>query len=64
MCEFLGRRCNHGLGRCILAEVKDVELSLAGVGYAVFSVAMLIMRLIGDKVGTIFRRGKSCSIRK
>ena len=37
-------------GGVFLAEVKDVELSLAGVGYAVFSVAMLIMRLIGDKV--------------
>jgi len=26
-----------------------VDMSLAGTGYAVFSVAMLVMRLIGDK---------------
>ena len=33
-----------------LNEAKGVDLSLAGVGYAVFSAAMLIGRLIGDKV--------------
>lgn len=33
-----------------LTEAKGVDLSLAGVGYAVFSAAMLIGRLIGDKV--------------
>lgn len=32
-----------------LTEEKNVELSLAGAGYAVFSVAMLVMRLLGDK---------------
>ena len=34
----------------LLTEVKNTELSLAGVGYAVFSVAMLVMRLLGDKI--------------
>ena len=33
----------------LLTEVKNVDMSLAGTGYAIFSVAMLIMRLIGDK---------------
>ena len=48
--SFLGEGAIMDWGGVFLAEVKDVELSLAGVGYAVFSVAMLIMRLIGDKV--------------
>ncbi len=33
-----------------LTEVKDVELSLAGIGYAFFSVAMFVVRFIGDKI--------------
>lgn len=33
-----------------LTEVKSIEISMAGIGYAIFSVAMLVMRLIGDKV--------------
>ena len=33
----------------LLTEAKHVDMSLAGTGYAVFSVAMLVMRLIGDK---------------
>ncbi len=33
----------------LLTEVKNVDMSLAGTGYAIFSVAMLIMRLLGDK---------------
>ena len=32
-----------------ITEVKNVDLALAGSGYAIFSVAMLIMRLLGDK---------------
>lgn len=32
-----------------LAEVKAWDLSIAGLGFAVFSVAMLVIRLIGDK---------------
>lgn len=48
--SFLGEGAVMDWGGVFLTEVKDVELSLAGVGYAVFSVAMLIMRLIGDKV--------------
>ena len=33
----------------LLTEVKQLDMSLAGIGYAIFSVAMLVMRLIGDK---------------
>lgn len=32
-----------------LTEQKSLALSLAGTGYAIYSVAMLVMRLIGDK---------------
>lgn len=32
-----------------LTETKNLELSLAGIGYAIFSVAMLIIRFIGDR---------------
>lgn len=47
---FLGEGAIMDWSGVFLTEVKDVELSLAGVGYAIFSVAMLIIRLIGDKV--------------
>ena len=43
-----------------LTEAKGVDLSLAGVGYAVFSAAMLIGRLIGDKVVQKIRRTARC----
>ena len=33
----------------LLTEAKHLDLSLAGTGYAVFSAAMLVMRLLGDK---------------
>lgn len=33
----------------LLTEVKHLDMALAGTGYAIFSVAMLVMRLIGDK---------------
>lgn len=33
----------------LLTEVKNMDIALAGTGYAIFSVAMLIMRLLGDK---------------
>lgn len=33
----------------LLTEVKNIDIALAGTGYAIFSVAMLIMRLLGDK---------------
>lgn len=48
--SFLGEGAVMDWGGVFLTEAKDVELSLAGIGYAVFSVAMLIMRLIGDKI--------------
>lgn len=33
----------------LLTEAKNMDIALAGTGYAIFSVAMLIMRLLGDK---------------
>ena len=48
--SFLGEGGMMDWSGVFLTEAKGVDLSLAGVGYAVFSVAMLIMRLIGDKV--------------
>lgn len=47
---FLGEGAVMDWSGVLLAEVKNTELSLAGVGYAVFSVAMLCMRLVGDKI--------------
>lgn len=39
--------------------LKNTELSLAGVGYAVFSVAMLCMRLLGDKIVAVLGEEKT-----
>lgn len=47
---FLGEGAVMDWSGVLLTEVKNTELSLAGVGYAVFSVAMLCMRLVGDKI--------------
>lgn len=47
---FLGEGAVMDWSGVLLTEVKSTELSLAGVGYAVFSVAMLVMRLLGDKI--------------
>lgn len=33
----------------LLTETKHIDISLADTGYAIFSVAMLVMRLLGDK---------------
>ena len=33
-----------------LTEVRAMDMSLAGTGFAVFSVAMLVMRLFGDRL--------------
>lgn len=33
----------------LLTEVKHIDIALAGTGYAIFSVAMLVMRLLGDR---------------
>lgn len=41
-----------------LAEVKSWDLSIAGLGYAVFSVAMMVIRLIGDKAVQLFGERK------
>ena len=43
----------------LACEVKNTELSLAGVGYAVFSVAMLCMRLLGDKIVAVLGEEKT-----
>lgn len=33
-----------------LTSLRGVDLSLSGIGYAVFSIAMLIARLVGDRI--------------
>ena len=47
---FLGEGAIMDWSGVFLTEVKQVELSLAGVGYAIFSVAMFLIRLVGDKI--------------
>lgn len=43
-----------------LTEAKGMELSLAGVGYAIFSVAMLVIRFIGDKAVQVIGEQRIC----
>lgn len=52
--SFLGEGGMMDWSGVFLTEAKGVDLSLAGVGYAVFSAAMLTGRLIGDKIVQIF----------
>lgn len=47
---FLGEGAVMDWSGVFLTEAKNWDLSLAGVGYAIFSVAMMVMRLVGDKV--------------
>lgn len=44
----------------LLTEVKALDVSLAGAGYAIFSVAMLVMRLLGDR--TVQRLGERIAV--
>lgn len=48
--SFLGEGGMMDWSGVFLTEAKAVDLSLAGTGFAVFSAAMLIGRLSGDKV--------------
>lgn len=52
--SFLGEGSMMDWSGVFLTEAKSVDLSLAGVGYAVFSAAMLISRLFGDKIVQYF----------
>lgn len=56
---FLGEGAVMDWSGVLLTEVKNTELSLAGVGYAVFSVAMLCMRLLGDKIVAVLGEEKT-----
>ena len=42
-----------------LTEVRAMDMSMAGTGFAVFSAAMLLMRLLGDAIVNFL--GASCS---
>lgn len=55
---FLGEGAVMDWSGVFLTEIKSIELSLAGIGYAIFSVAMLVVRLIGDKVVQILGERK------
>lgn len=57
--SFLGEGAVMDWSGVFLTEIKSVELSLAGVGYAIFSVAMLVVRLIGDKIVQILGEQKT-----
>lgn len=57
--SFLGEGAIMDWSGVLLTEVKNTELSLAGVGYAVFSVAMLVMRLVGDKIVALLGEEKT-----
>ena len=56
---FLGEGAVMDWSGVLLTEVKNTELSLAGVGYAVFSVAMLCMRLLDDKIVAVLGEEKT-----
>ena len=43
-----------------LTEAKGLDLSLAGIGYAIFSVAMLVIRFIGDKAVQVIGEQRIC----
>lgn len=47
---FLAEGAIRDWGGIFLTEEKQLDLSLAGIGYALFSAATLIMRLLGDKI--------------
>ena len=49
MC-FLGEGAILDWGAVFLREHRRVDVSVAGIGYAAFSVAMAIMRLTGDRI--------------
>lgn len=57
--SFLGEGAIMDWSGVLLTEVKNTELSLAGIGYAVFSVAMLVMRLVGDKIVSLLGEEKT-----
>lgn len=46
---FLAEGAIRDWGGILLTEEKQLDLTLAGIGYALFSAATLIMRLLGDK---------------
>ena len=48
--SYLGEGGMMDWSGVFLTEAKDVDMSMAGVGYAAFSAAMLVGRLTGDKV--------------
>jgi predicted MFS family arabinose efflux permease len=49
MC-FLGEGAVLDWSAVFLREQRQVDVSVAGIGYAVFSVAMAVMRLSGDRM--------------
>ncbi|MDQ1089916.1 MFS transporter [Siphonobacter sp. SORGH_AS_1065] len=48
--SFLSEGAMLDWGAIFLRDTKGVEESLAGIGYAAFSVAMAVMRLLGDGI--------------
>ncbi|MGO3742626.1 MFS transporter [Kerstersia sp.] len=50
MLTFLAEGAMLDWGAVLLTQVKQVEVSLAGMGYSMFALAMAISRLAGDRV--------------
>ncbi|MFR0672210.1 MFS transporter [Enterobacterales bacterium AW_CKDN230030176-1A_HGKHYDSX7] len=47
---FLSEGAMLDWGAVLLAQEKQVDVSLSGVGYAVFALAMTVIRLVGDRL--------------
>ncbi|WP_438282750.1 MFS transporter [Pseudomonas alabamensis] len=47
---FLSEGAMLDWGAVLLTQEKGVDVSLAGVGYAVFALAMTVIRLVGDRL--------------
>lgn len=54
--SVFNRRRNPRLGGLFLNQARDLPAAQAGLGYAVFSVAMTIGRLTGDRIVNYFGR--------
>ena len=59
MC-FLGEGAVLDWSAVFLREQRQVDVSVAGIGYAAFSVAMAVMRLTGDRITHRVRVRRGC----
>lgn len=50
MVVFLAEGAMLDWGALLLTQVKGVEVALSGAGYALFALAMTLVRLVGDRI--------------